>query len=110
MVWAGRSHYGDLLQAGVRIFERRGVTLHSKTTTIDGIWSVVGSANFDVRSVRYNDEANAVVLGRRSGRELEAMFARDLADSDEVTAPVLQGRSWLDRGKERLARAIEPLL
>jgi cardiolipin synthase A/B len=110
VVWAGRSHYDDLLEAGVRIFERRGVTLHSKTIMIDGIWSAVGSANFDVRSVRYNDEANAVVLGKRFGREMEAMFERDLAQSNEVRAPVWQGRSWLDRGKERLARAIQPLL
>jgi cardiolipin synthase A/B len=55
VVWAGRSHYDELLAAGVRLFERRDVTLHSKTITIDGVWSAVGSANFDVRSVRYNE-------------------------------------------------------
>jgi cardiolipin synthase len=110
VVWAGRSHYDELLEAGVRIFERRGVTLHSKTIAIDGKWSVVGSANLDFRSVRYNDEANAVVLGGRFGREMEAMFARDVAESDEVTASAWQARRWLDRGKERLARTIQPLL
>jgi cardiolipin synthase A/B len=110
VVWAGRSHYDELLAAGVRLFERRGVTLHSKTITIDGVWSAVGSANFDVRSVRYNDEANAVVLGRRFARDMEAMFERDLANADEVTAARWAKRSWLDRGKERMARVLQPLL
>jgi cardiolipin synthase len=110
VVWAGRSHYAELLAAGVRLFERRGVILHAKTVVIDGVWSVVGSANFDYRSVRYNDEANAVVLGRRFGGEMEAMFGRDLDRSDEVTSSDWRQRSWLDRGKERLARTLEPLL
>jgi phosphatidylserine/phosphatidylglycerophosphate/cardiolipin synthase-like enzyme len=61
---AGRSHYSALLKAGVRIYERRGALLHSKTALIDGVWSCVGSTNLDWRSFLDNDEINAVVLGR----------------------------------------------
>src|SRR5262249_37835748 len=52
---AGRSHYDALLAAGVRIYERQGALLHSKTATIDGVWSTIGSTNLDWRSFLHND-------------------------------------------------------
>jgi cardiolipin synthase A/B len=60
---AGRGYYERLLRAGVKIFERRGVILHSKTALIDGVWATVGSTNLDWRSFLHNHELNAVVLG-----------------------------------------------
>jgi cardiolipin synthase len=110
VIWAGRSHYAPLLAAGVRIFERGGVTLHAKTVVIDGAWSVVGSANFDYRSVRYNDEANALVLGRRFGTAMEAMFERDVARSTEIEAGAWARRGIGSRAKEWLARSVEAWL
>jgi len=62
---AGRSRYGDLLNAGVRIFERRDALLHAKTAVIDGIWSSIGSTNLDWRSFVHNYEADLVVLDNR---------------------------------------------
>ncbi|HUP30129.1 MAG TPA: phospholipase D-like domain-containing protein, partial [Usitatibacter sp.] len=53
---AGRSYYDEMLAAGVRIYERKRRLLHSKTATIDGVWSTVGSTNLDWRSLVYNDE------------------------------------------------------
>lgn len=61
---AKRSHYSTLLKAGVKIYERRGALLHSKTALIDGVWSCVGFTNLDWRSFLNNEEINAVVLGR----------------------------------------------
>ena len=74
---AGRSHYADLLEAGVKIYERQDALLHSKTIVIDGVWSTVGSSNMDWRSFLHNKELNLVVLGREFGRQMEAMFELD---------------------------------
>ena len=90
---AGRGYYERLLRAGVRIFERRGVILHSKTALIDGVWATVGSTNLDWRSFLHNHELNAVVLGSAFGKQVQAMFARDLAMSDEITL-----EKWRKRG------------
>jgi cardiolipin synthase len=83
---AGRSHYARLLAAGVKIYERRGVILHSKTVLIDGVWATVGSTNLDWRSFLHNHEVNAVLLGADFGRQLQALFDRDLAQSDAISA------------------------
>ena len=82
---AGRSYYERLLRAGVKIYERRGVILHSKTVLVDGVWATVGSTNLDWRSFLHNHELNVVVLGTEFGAELQAMFARDLANSNAIT-------------------------
>jgi cardiolipin synthase len=100
----GRSYYTDLLQAGVHIFERRGVILHAKTALIDGVWATVGSTNLDWRSFLHNYELNAVVLGREFGAQVQAMFDRDLAGSDAVLLPAWRQRPLQLRVKEMLAR------
>ena len=104
---AGRSYYDRLLRAGVRIFERRGVILHSKTALIDGVWATVGSTNLDWRSFLHNQELNAVVLGADFGRQVQAMFDRDLAQSDELTLQRWRQRPLDDRAKEAFARLWE---
>ncbi len=101
---AGRSHYQRLLDAGVKIHERRGVILHAKTALIDGVWSTVGSTNLDWRSFVHNHELNAVVLGAGFGRQMAAMFAVDLAASDEITPAQWRQRPLLLRLKEGFAR------
>ncbi len=57
------SYYGGLLRAGVKIYEHDDGMLHSKTAVMDGVWSIVGSSNFDHRSVLFNTEVDAVVIG-----------------------------------------------
>ena len=102
---AGRSHYTELLRAGVQIFERRGVILHAKTALIDGVWATVGSTNLDWRSFLHNHELNAVVLGTEFGAQVQAMFDRDLAGSDAVLLPAWEQRSPALRLREYWARA-----
>lgn len=104
---AGRSHYAELLDAGVRIYERRDAVLHSKTASIDGVWATVGSTNLDWRSYLHNDELNAVVLGPEFSRQMEAMFARDRAASKPIDAAQWRRRSPLQRTEEWLARRLE---
>ena len=87
------SSYADLMEAGVRIFERDGVILHSKAVTVDGVWSVIGSSNFDHRSVLFNDEVDAVVLGTETANGLEGLFRTDLE-----SAHAIDRDKWRHRG------------
>jgi cardiolipin synthase len=104
---AGRNYYDRLLKAGVKIYERRGVILHSKTALIDGVWATVGSTNLDWRSFLHNHELNAVVLGTEFGKQVQTMFAKDLAESDAITLEQWQRRALHLRMKEWFARVWE---
>jgi cardiolipin synthase len=104
---AGRNYYERLLRAGVKLFERRGVILHSKTALIDGVWATVGSTNLDWRSFLHNHELNAVVLGTEFGDQVRTMFAKDLAASDEITLDKWERRALHLRLKELFARIWE---
>ena len=104
---AGRSHYDELLCAGVRIHERRDAVLHSKTASIDGVWSTIGSTNLDWRSFLHNDELNAVILGADFSRQMDSMFVKDRAASQPIDPAEWKRRSVLLRIQEWLARRFE---
>jgi cardiolipin synthase len=107
---AGRSHYSALLKAGVKIYERRGALLHSKTAVIDGVWSTVGSTNLDWRSFLDNDEINAVILGREFAQQMQAMFAADLEASEAIDLERWERRPLSLRLREWMARVWGRLL
>ena len=96
----GHSHYSDLLEAGVKIYETQNLVLHSKTAVIDGVWSVVGSSNFDRRSVLFNDEVDAVVLGSATAQELQAMFENDIKNAKQIDLADWRRRSLIARINE----------
>jgi cardiolipin synthase A/B len=102
--YAGRSYYAQLLEGGVKIYERKGALLHIKTAIIDGVWSCVGSSNLDWRSALDNDEINAVILGRDFGGRMQAVFAGDLAASEPITLAQWSRRPLALRLKELTAR------
>jgi cardiolipin synthase len=106
----GHSRYDRLLRAGIKIYELRNKTLHSKTATIDGVWSVIGSSNFDHRSVLFNNEVDAVVLGRSTAEQFQAMFEDDFAHADQIDREAWENRPFEQRTEEYLARLIEVLL
>jgi len=88
----GRSNYRQLLEAGVKIYETRNEILHSKAAVVDGVWTIIGSSNFDHRSVIFNDEVDAVVLGRETGHQMEAMFEDDFKQATPIDLA-----TWKDR-------------
>ena len=102
---AGRSYYTELLQAGVKIYERQTRLLHAKTATVDGVWCTVGSTNLDWRSLVDNDEVNAVVLSPEFAAQMKALFAKDLERSTAITPEAWRGRPVEDRARELAARA-----
>ena len=109
-VAVAHSHYGDLLEAGVKIFEIEHVILHSKSVTIDGVWSAVGSSNFDHRSVLFNDEVEAIVLGRKTAGELEKVFEQDRATAKEIRLEHWEKRPITDRMTDFFQRGLQYLL
>lgn len=111
LLYAGRAFYTRLLEAGIRLYEYRDTTvLHAKTAVLDGVWSTVGSANLDYRSFIVNDEANAIIIGREFGQQMERMFEDDLANAREIRLEEWRQRPWSDRVKEKGAAAMKFLL
>lgn len=108
--YAGRSYYGELLDAGVKIYERRYRVLHAKSGMVDGVWSTVGSTNLDWRSLLYNDEINVVVLGGDFAGEMGAVLGRDIAASEAITRETWAKRPLDARAKEAAAKAWARLL
>lgn len=101
---AGRAYYSELLEANVKLYERRDALLHVKTAVIDGVWSTVGSTNLDWRSFLHNDEVNVVVLGTGFAKKMQAAFMADLAKSKEIKLEKWQRRSLASRAKEQMGR------
>jgi cardiolipin synthase len=107
---AQQSHYSDLLAAGVKIYERGDGILHSKTVVVDGVWSVVGSSNFDHRSVLFNDEVDAVVIGPATGAQLERFFQQDLEHASGIDLARWKQRPLSRKLREHFWRLWEQLL
>lgn len=100
---ASHSNYEDLLEAGVKLYERDDRLLHAKTAVIDGLWSTVGSSNLDYRSFLHNDEANAVILGQDFGTQMEALFQADLKHAHQIEVGQWERRSIWQHMKERFS-------
>jgi cardiolipin synthase len=94
---ASRHFWGDLLQAGVNIYEYDPTMFHAKITIIDEVWTSIGSANFDERSFRLNDEANLNVYDLEFAAEQISIFEQDLARSTPVTFEEWNNRSLWEK-------------
>lgn len=108
--YAGRSHYEDLLESGVKVYERRTRMLHSKTAVIDGVWSTVGSTNLDQLSFLDNNEINAIILDTDFAEAMEGLFNNDIAASEEITRNAWSQRPLGDRVKELFSRLFSGVL
>lgn len=109
VLWAGRSYYQDLVRAGVRIHEFRHGMLHSKVVSIDDTWTLVGSANMDVRSFLLNFEVTALILDENLSRKLRKDFWCDVQNSRSVQLLEKSGPFWSTL-LEGTARLLTPLL
>jgi cardiolipin synthase len=107
---ASRTYYGELLEAGVHIYQYNKGALHAKLMIIDGEISEVGAANYDLRSFRLNYEVCEVMYSTDVAMELTAQFERDLTDSVAVRIEDLLQRSLSQRMLDQGARLLAPLL
>ena len=106
--WATRAHVEPFLQAGGHIWRAPKPFEHSKLFTIDGNWSLVGSANWDVRSMRLNFEINIEIYDSTFAREIEAEVERKKGRAFTLTR--LKQRPFLIRLRDRAARLFLPYL
>ena len=102
--YAGRAHYDELLESGVQLYELENAFLHSKSIVVDGVWSSIGSTNFDWRSFVHNNEISVCVIDEDFARQMNAglrrrprRLARDHAGRlEEARLPrALQRVMWL---------------
>jgi cardiolipin synthase len=109
--WLARGHFGDLLGAGVRIFaydER--YMLHAKTITMDGKWSMVGSANLDSLSHKSMYEINLEVHSARLAGQLKEVFELNKTEAEEITQEAWEKRPYFAKVLERALVPLRPLI
>lgn len=108
--YAGRTYYEKLMEGGVRIYEYRPSMMHSKTIVADGLWSAVGSMNFDNRSMSFNNESMVVALDKSVGAKMDSTFLEDLKYSDEMQLETFRKRPLkgriLEWGAQKLRRVL----
>jgi cardiolipin synthase len=104
---SSRRLYGELLEAGAEIYEYKPSMIHTKSMVVDGLWSVVGSTNFDHRSFGLNDEVNLAAFDESLAERIEEDFARDQARSRAVSLGEWKRRSILERAHEMFGWLLE---
>jgi cardiolipin synthase len=84
--------------------------MHAKTFVVDGLWSSVGSLNFDNRSLVFNNESNIAALDEAVGANLDSLFMSDLRHAKEIKLPEFEQRSWTEKMLEWGANAFQRVL
>jgi len=90
---AGHRNFEKLLRCGVRLFEYPHTLLHQKVMTIDGVWSAIGSSNFDDRSFETNDEITLAIRDAATAQRLDAVFEKYAPQCKEIEL-----EAWRKRG------------
>lgn len=108
--YAARRRYEELLSGGVRIYEYEPSMMHAKTFVIDGVWSTIGTMNFDNRSLAFNDESNIVAYDRSLGAAMDAIFLEDLKHSKEIKLEEFRQRPLYQKLLENGAHLLSRLL
>jgi cardiolipin synthase len=105
-----RSHYSHLLKHGIAIYEMQDQVLHAKMVSIDGVWSVIGSSNFDYRSAGINAEIDVVILGNDTASLLESRFEQDVKNAEKIEWQQWQERPLWQKIKQQSSRMFEGML
>lgn len=101
--WASQALYAELLQAGIEISEYEPTMIHCKIIVVDGLWTSVGSCNFDDRSFRLNDEANLNVFDETFAQKQLEFVEQDFAQSRRIVRGRWARRSLIKRVMENIA-------
>jgi cardiolipin synthase A/B len=107
---AGHRNFEKLLKCGVRLFEYQHTLLHQKIMTVDGVWSAIGSSNFDDRSFETNDEISLSVADAALAERLDRIFERYVARADEILLERWQHRGWWHKLKDNTFYLLNELL
>ena len=108
--YAGRALYEGLLEGGVKIYEYRPTMMHAKSIVVDGLFTAVGTMNFDNRSIAFNNESQIVALDAGIGQQMDEIFMEDLKYSDEIMLETFRNRPWtgkvLEWGAQKVRRVL----
>jgi cardiolipin synthase len=107
---AAHRNFEKLLRCGVRLFEYPHTLLHQKVMTIDGVWSAVGSSNFDDRSFETNDEITLGISDPATAERLDAIFGKYAAQSREIKLEVWAKRGLWHKAKDNAFYIINEFL
>jgi cardiolipin synthase len=107
---AGHRNFEKLMRCGVRLFEYPHTLLHQKVMTVDGVWTAVGSSNFDDRSFETNDEITLGILDQETAARFDAVFEKYLPRANEIDVEVWARRSLWHKIKDHAAYSINELL
>jgi cardiolipin synthase len=108
--FAARYYWGQVLDAGVKVYQYTRGMMHSKVVIVDGEWASVGSANMDMRSLHLNFEANCLVYSAEVAASLERAFLDDLAVSIRLDRHVFHARPLSGRLVDNACRLMSPVL
>jgi cardiolipin synthase A/B len=100
--FAGRAQYEQLLEHGIEIYEYQPTMMHAKSMIVDGVVSIVGSANFDNRSLELNDELNVAVTSASLASQLTGDFEHDMRRSIKIDLDQWRSRPLHIRAREKL--------
>jgi cardiolipin synthase A/B len=109
-LFAARYYWGQVLDAGVKVYQYTKGMMHSKVVLVDGEWASVGTANFDNRSLHLNFEVNCLIYAAPAVAELEQAFERDLQDAVRLDREVYARRPFAGRLLENACRLMSPVL
>jgi cardiolipin synthase len=107
--WASRADYERLMRSGLEIYEYQPTMMHAKAVVVDGVWSIIGSANFDNRSLDMNDELNVGVHDPQLARTLTNQLEIDLGAAKRLTLDAWLRRPVLERANEKLWSVLDEL-
>ena len=108
--WISRGYFSQLLDAGVRILRYRDAMMHAKTSTIDGTWTTVGTANIDRLSLSGNYEINIELIDESLAEAMEEIFAVDESNCLELTSGEWEARDLHRKFTEFVLAPLRPLL
>jgi cardiolipin synthase len=107
---SGHRNFEKLLRCGVRLFEYPHTLLHQKVMTVDGVWSAIGSSNFDDRSFETNDEITLGILDAATTQRLDSVFEKYLPRCTEIKLEQWQKRSLGHKLVDNICYAINEIL
>ena len=99
--------FGKLLEAGIEVLDYNRTLLHHKTMVVDGVWSTIGTTNFDNRSFAHNEESNVCVYDRALAERLQETFLADMKDCEHVSFEAWRKRGIWSRAQEVVASFLQ---
>jgi cardiolipin synthase A/B len=109
--WLARQNsvmlFGRLLEAGIEVLDYNRTLLHHKTMVVDGVWSTIGTTNFDNRSFAHNEESNVCIYNRALARRLQETFLADTKDCERLSFEAWRNRGMWSRAQEVVASFLQ---